>query len=221
MSENTKKSANIGYTIVGIIVIILAILGFVSVCKFTFNTVKNNLNKTSEKKEFAEFIYPLVIIDAPSFDSVTTLTDTTTINAGIWNIILNEDLEKYTLEDNCYVIPSADVDKSIVSLFGSEKKVTHQSVGDYELNFDYNGDNSTYRIPTNLTYFQYYPKIESFTVSGNIYNLNVGYYTPRNYLTENDIEPKSQKNMLYVIEKNGADMKIVSISSAVDAYIGG
>ena len=221
MSENTKKSANIGYTIVGIIVIILAILGFVSVCKFTFNTVKNNINKTSEKKEFAEFIYPLVIIDAPSFDSVTTLTDTTTINAGIWNIILNEDLEKYTLEDNCYVIPSADVDKSIVSLFGSEKKVTHQSVGDYELNFDYNGDNSTYRIPTNLTYFQYYPKIESFTVSGNIYNLNVGYYTPRNYLTENDIEPKSQKNMLYVIEKNGADMKIVSISSAVDAYIGG
>ena len=221
MSENTKKSANIGYTIVGIIVIILAILGFVSVCKFTFNTVKNNINKTSEKKEFAEFIYPLVIIDAPSFDSVTTLTDTTTINAGIWNIILNEDLEKYTLEDNCYVIPSADVDKSIVSLFGSEKKVTHQSVGDYELNFDYNGDNSTYRIPTNLTYFQYYPKIESFTVSGNIYNLNVGYYTPRNYLTENGIEPKSQKNMLYVIEKNGADMKIVSISSAVDAYIGG
>ena len=221
MSENTKKSANIGYTIVGIIVIILAILGFVSVCKFTFNTVKNNLNKTSEKKEFAEFIYPLVIIDAPSFDSVTTLTDTTTINAGIWNIILNEDLEKYTLEDNCYVIPSADVDKSIVSLFGSEKKVTHQSAGDYELNFDYNGDNSTYKIPTNLTYFQYYPKIESFTVSGNIYNLNVGYYTPRNYLTENGIEPKSQKNMLYVIEKNGADMKIVSISSAVDAYIGG
>lgn len=221
MSENTKKSANIGYTIVGIIVIILAILGFVSVCKFTFNTVKNNINKTSEKKEFAEFIYPLVMIDAPSFDSVTTLTDTTTINAGIWNIILNEDLEKYTLEDNCYVIPSADVDKSIVSLFGSEKKVTHQSAGDYELNFDYNGDNSTYRIPTNLTYFQYYPKIESFTVSGNNYNLNVGYYTPRNYLTENDIEPKSQKNMLYVIEKNGADMKIVSISSAVDAYIGG
>lgn len=221
MAENAKKSNNIVYTIIGILVIILAIIGLVCVCKFTITSVKNSINKTSEKKEFAQFIYPLVIIDTPSFDIVSTLTDTTTINAGIWNIILNDELEKYTVEDNCYIIPSADVDKSIISLFGADKKVTHQSAGDYELNFEFAEENSTYKIPTNLTYYQYYPKIESFTKSGNTYNLNVGYYTPRNYLTESDKEQKSQKNMLYVVEKVGKEMKVVSISTTVDAYTGG
>ena len=215
MAENTaevKKENKIGYTILGILVIILAIIGLFSVISSIINITKNIINDTSKKDELAEYIYPLVLIDAPSFDSIDALSDSTVLNAAIWDIILAEENDNYIIEDNNYIVPAVDVEKSVSKLFGEARTVNHQTVGDLELTFTYNEETASYKIPLNIFYYPYYPYIESFVKKGNTYTLNVGYVPPGNHLKESIRKPKIQKYMTYVIEINGNNKVIKSVS---------
>lgn len=216
-----KKEHKIGFTLMGVIVILLAIVGLISVISSAIDLTYNIINKTNEKKELANYIYPFVIMDIPSFETADTLTDTTVINSAIWDIILAKETDKYVVDDDCYLVPSVDIEKSIAKLYGSNRTVIHQTTGDLELSFIYDEESASYRVPNNISYYPYYPYIDSFTKDGNLLTLNVGYVTASNYLLEETKTPKAQKYMTYVIEDNGNSKKIVSISIQSDATIGG
>ena len=80
---------------VGLIIIILAVVGLVNVVKFTMNTVSDIANQTAIKNEFAEFIYPMVLIDTPAFDGIENIPSSVVVNAAIWRIYIYGNTEKY------------------------------------------------------------------------------------------------------------------------------
>lgn len=208
----TQKNRKLN-TFVGVFVIIMTIIGTISTIKFTVDTTIKLTDKTSVKNELTGFIYPAVVVDIPAFENAAQLPKETVISTAIWNIMLSDDTEKYPVEGDYMFVPSIDIDASIASLFGTEIKVTHKTVGDFELSFTYDEETKNYTIPVSPSYLPYYPYVYSFNKTGSTYTVKVGYMTPGKYfLSKNEKNlPKPIKYMEYIIEKHGSDMRILSL----------
>lgn len=201
--------------VVGLIVIILAAIGLVSTLKFTFGIINNVADRTYLKNEFAEYIYPVVVVDAPAFDSVDKLPNSTVITASVWDIILGGDTSKYTQDGTNIVVPYIDVEASAKKLFGNDISLTHETVGDYELSFPYDEQTKCYKVPSSPKYLPYSPYVEEFEESGSVYTLKVGYMAPGHYWLSPDEDnmPAPEKYMKYTIQKDGNSMKILSVQT--------
>ena len=53
---------------IGVIVSVLALIGFISSVLFVKSIAEGVANNTKQKEEFKSIVYPLVIIDTPEFD---------------------------------------------------------------------------------------------------------------------------------------------------------
>lgn len=202
------------YMSVGLFVIIMSIVGIFSTVSFTMDVAKRIADNTGLKNEFAQFIYPLVVIDPPDFDATVDLPNSTMITASIWNIILNEDKEKYTTEMGMMYVPYLDVEASATYLFGSGLAFEHETVGDIELAFIYDEETKSYIVPTSPKYLPYSPRIESFKRVGETYTLLVGYMPPgHSWLNDlkEDRMPEAEKHMEYVVTRRKNQMKVVKV----------
>lgn len=202
------------YSTVGVIVIVLSIIGFISTLNFAINLGKNIADNTSLKNEFAAFIYPAVVIDPPAFDSSVQLPDSVMISASIWNIILNEeDKSKYASAFGTLTIPELDVEASAIQIFGKGLKFNHQTVGDVVMSFVYNPETKSYLAPEKPTTLSYSPIVESFTRVGERYVLRVAYMPPghawSNLAKAYSLVP--DKYMEYTIINRNGKMTLVSV----------
>lgn len=197
---------------VGLIVMVLAVIGLISTLKFAFGVISNVADKTYLKNEFAQYIYPVVVVDAPAFESVDKLPNSTVITASIWDIVLGGDTSKYTREGADMLVPYLDVEASVKKLFG-EVAVTHETVGDFELSFPYDGETKCYKVPSSPKYLPYSPYVEEFKSNGDTYTLKVGYMAPGHYWLNPDEDdmPTPEKYMQYTVLKDGNQMKILSV----------
>ena len=202
------------YMSVGLFVIIMSIVGIFSTVSFTMDVAKRIADNTGLKNEFAQFIYPLVVIDPPDFDATVDLPNSTMITASIWNIILNEDKDKYNTEMGMMYVPYLDVEASATYLFGTGLTFEHETVGDIELAFIYDEETKSYIVPTSPKYLPYSPRIESFKRVGETYTLLVGYMPPgHSWLNDlkEDSMPEAEKHMEYVVTRRKNQMKIVKV----------
>ncbi len=199
-----KKKVNF---IIGILFTFFAVLGFVCSIVFCVNTVRNFADNTKQKNEFAEYIYPIVICDPAPFDESIKLRNDTMITAAIWDIILYEDKSKYTAEFDYIIVPEVDIEQHATKLFGTGLSFTHDSILGSDIQFYYEPDIKSYRIPVNPKYFTYSPVVEDIQKSDNTYTLLVGYLSPSpSWLTmTTDKKPTPDKYVKYIVtEQNGA-----------------
>lgn len=173
--EGSKRQINF---VVGVLFSVFAVIGIISSVIFCVNAVNSFAENAKQKEEFAEFIYPVVICDPPTFDETMKLRSDTMTTAAIWDIIINEDKSKYTAEFDYIIVPEVDVEKHATKLFGAGLKFDHKSILNSDVQFFYEPDIKSYRIPISPKYFTYSPVIENIDKAGNIYVLKVGYLSP-------------------------------------------
>lgn len=198
-----KKKVNF---IIGIMFTFFAVFGFICSIVFSVNLVKNFVDNTKQKNEFAEFIYPIVICDPAPFNDSIKLRNDTMITAAIWDIILYEDKSKYTAEFDYIIVPELDIEQHATKLFGTGLSFTHDSILNSDIQFYYEPEIKSYRIPVNPKYFTYSPVVEDIQKSDNTYTLLVGYLSPSpSWLTmTTDKKPTPDKYVKYIVtEQNG------------------
>lgn len=213
LGEGGKRK---GYLILGILVIILAIIGLISTVNFTVEKFKAFADNTQQKTEFARFIYPVVICDPAPFGQSVKLRSDTVITAAIWDIILYEDKSKYDSDFDMIIVPELDVEQHAAKLFGSGLSIKHQSILGADIQFYYNEDIKSYRIPANPKYFTYSPYIEDITRVGESYTITVGYVSPTPaWLTlTSDETPQPEKYVNYIVQKRGDEYTLLGIQQS-------
>ncbi|MGN0637642.1 MAG: hypothetical protein ACI4J0_04665 [Huintestinicola sp.] len=221
LEESSNEAAKPGnksafHFIVGLIFIILAAIGLISTVGFVSDKVRNIIDNTEQKNEFAKFIYPVVICDPPGFDATTKLKNETIISAAVWDIILYEDKSKYELDFDYLIVPEVDIEQHAAKLFGSGLTINHMTIASADISFYYDGEISSYRIPENPKFFTYSPYIESISKIGESYTLTVGYVSPTPaWLTlTSDEAPSPEKYVDYVVQKRGTSYTLVAIKQS-------
>lgn len=205
-----------GYLILGTLLTVLAIVGLISTVTFTVEKFKAFADNTQQKTEFARFIYPVVICDPAPFGQSVKLRSDTVITAAIWDIILYEDKSKYEADFDMIIVPELDVEQHATKLFGTGLSIKHQSILGADIQFYYNEDIKSYRIPANPKYFTYSPYIEDITRVGESYTITVGYVSPTPaWLTlTGDETPKPEKYVNYIVQKRGDEFTLLGIQQS-------
>ncbi len=204
------------YLIFGVIVTMLSIIGLIAAVDFTSDRIRAFADNTKQKNEFASFIYPIVICDPPPFNQTIKLRNDTIITAAVWDIILYDDKTKYTAEFDYIVVPEVDIEFHAEKLFGKGLAISHGSILGADLQFYYDEEIKSYRIPSNPKYFAYSPVIEDITRVGERYTLTVGYISPTPaWLTFNTDEvPEPVKYVEYVVSKRNNEYSLVAIQDS-------
>lgn len=201
------------YLAIGVVVSVLALIGFVSSVLFIKGVAEGIANNTKQKEEFKSMVYPLVIIDSPEFDDVTQLSPDSVLNAAIWDILLHGDISKYEESYENITIPQADVELHATKLFGKNLTFKHRDVGDLSLTFYYNSETKSYTVPVTPEFFSYSPVIRNVAKSGDTYDVAVGYLAPApSWVEERDKELATlpEKYVIVKIKKENDGYIIVS-----------
>lgn len=205
------------YFSLGVFVSVMSLIGIIFTVNFSINTVKNIADNTAQKNEFAKYIYPLVVVDAPSFEEGTKPPIEVMLTSAIWNIIINKDKTKYENIDGYITVPASDVEVEATNLFGKGITFTHQTLGDTSLYFDYSEETKSYIVPVSPHYLPYSPKVEDIKkVNDSRFELKVGYYPPVQSWLPAGTKAVPDKYMTYILEKQGKKYSIISIKENAD-----
>lgn len=194
---------------VGLIIIILAVVGLVNTVRFAANTVSDIANQTSLKNEFAEFIYPLVLIDSPSFDSTENIPSSVVINAALWRIIIYGNTEKYENDGAYMTVSEIDVESSAAALFGALVKTEHQTITSGIDTFEYNPSLKSYLVPIELDKKTYWPRVSQISAVGETFTLTVDYMPP--IMGVGGEESEMIKQMIYTVSRNASAKTIKAV----------
>jgi len=201
------------YLTIGVIVSVLALIGFISSVLFVKGVAEGIANNTKQKEEFKSIVYPLVIIDTPEFDDVTQLSPDSVINAAIWDILLHGDISKYEESYENITIPQADVELHATKLFGKNLTFKHRDVGDISLTFYYNSETKSYTVPVTPEFFSYSPVIRNVAKSGDTYDVAVGYLAPApSWVEERDKELATLPEKYVIVKLKKEDNGYIVVS---------
>ncbi len=169
------------YSLFGLIMVMLAVVGGITVVKYSKNRFQHFTAGEDKKDGFIDIIYPAVIMDIETFASPQDLPSEQIISAALWSLVMSgEDLDKYTKTFDVISVPAIDVEAYAAKLFGdSLPGLVHQTVGSGELKFYYNTETASYNVSTVPITFTYSPDITSVTKDGDVYTVTVDYIQER------------------------------------------
>lgn len=201
------------YLAIGVVVSVLALIGFVSSVLFVKGIAEGIANNTKQKEEFKSIVYPLVIIDSPEFDDITQLSPDSVLNAAIWDILLHGDISKYEESYENITIPQADVELHATKLFGKNLTFKHRDVGDVSLTFYYNSETKSYTVPVTPEFFSYSPVIRNVAKNGDTYDVAVGYLAPApSWVEERDKELATLPEKYVIVKLKKEDNGYIVVS---------
>ena len=216
MAEINKRRRPIA-AILGLLILIFTVIGFISTIVAAVNITKSLLDNTAKKEEFARIIYPVLMLDPVPFENVEAADETFLLEASMWAVILNEDTANYAVNDIGFtLIPSIDLDVWCKKMFGENVTLNHQTMEGEGFLFYYDETQKVYQVPEGSEIVHYTPSVESISKKGNVYTLKVGYLSPSAITTTifTGEDPVPDKTMYYVLTKEKDKYLITSIKSA-------
>ena len=187
-----------------VFIVIMAAIGCVSSVRFISNGVRDIMDNTSLKNEFAKFLLPVVANDIAPFENESEISNSAKVSVAIWNVLLNKNTSGYkTSETGDFHIPEYDIGVSCAEIFGSGSTLTHQSVGAGDTRFVYDEVNHYYICSGSMRYLNYAPRITAMTENNGTYVLTVEYLPPSfTMVSENiGIEVTADITMEYTINR--------------------
>lgn len=153
---------------VGVVITLLALVGFASVIVLIGTGIKNLASKNKDYSQYNKLLTPVVLIDPNGFDDITKADMSELIEMSIW-AILKSDIspDTYVVGEGGIIIPEADVAEQFKKLFGTEVTPVHATVEGYEYEFTYDADAKTYTIPITGIVPIYTPKVIEKTESAD------------------------------------------------------
>lgn len=221
MATKKKKKKNKLAFPIGVLTISFAIIGIITVVGFFVDTVKNLTDNTALKKEYEQFLKPVVLFDPDPFDDLTQADVSQLVNCAIWNLLMSEDgAGRYSEGDNLgIVVPQSDIEESFVELFGTEIDIAamHSSVDMSAYDIVYDAALKSYILPITGVESAYTPKIYGIEEQGSSLILSVGYIGNSAWVQIADGEytaPEPDKYMKITMrERSGGNMYVASIKS--------
>ena len=207
----------------GIIASILAVIGLITVIKFSTDSIKNLTDNTADKKKYAEMLTPVVMFDPDPFDDLTQADVSQLLNSAVWALLMSEDgADKYPYsegENFGIVVPQADIEKFFVSLFGTEIDIAsmHSSIDMSEYDITYDAALKSYILPITGVESAYTPKVYDIDKQGSSLVLTVGYIGNKAWVQIDDGEysaPEPDKYMKITLRERSGGMYVSSIQSA-------
>lgn len=207
---------------IGIIAAILAVVGLITVIRFSADTVKNLADKTADKKEYEQLLTPVVMFDPDPFDDLTQADVSQLLNSAVWALLMSEDgADKYPYsegENIGIVVPQADIEQYFVSLFGTEIDIAsmHSSLDMSEYDITYDAALQSYILPITGIESAYTPKVYDIKKQGSSVILSVGYIGTKAWVQVADGEysaPEPDKFMKITLRERDGGMYISSIQA--------
>ncbi len=206
----------------GIITVILAIVGLVTVIHLTVNFVENQKEKSIKKANYEAFLKPIVMFDPDPFDDLTKADQSQLLYAAVWNLLLDEEgMSKYSYsqgETFGIQVPQADIEASFATLFGNEIDVTalHNTVDMSSYDITYDSALQSYILPITGVDSVYSPKVYNIDKQGSSYVLTVGYIGTKAWADIDDgnyTAPEPDKYMMITLreQRDGSGMYVSSI----------
>ena len=207
---------------VGLAVIVLAVIGFISVILGGFRLGGRVIDNTKEKEMFAWKIYPLMIFDPAAFDDPNQLDGVFLLKTALWKTLLENRMKYSYNDDGMLVVPVSDLNVAAKSLYGDTVKLNHQTFSEgYEYYYIYDESVSAYLVPVMGQTAEYAPEVVKISRTEGTYTLLVGYATPStlwNMDTEGNLgETAPTKYMYYDLKKLGRDSYIITAVREVPA----
>lgn len=225
MAKSNKKSGKknkLAFPL-GIIASVLAVIGLITVIKFSTDSIKNLTDNTADKKKYAEMLTPVVMFDPDPFDDLTQADVSQLLNSAVWALLMSEDgADKYPYsegENFGIVVPQADIEKYFVSLFGTEIDIAsmHSSIDMSEYDITYDAALKSYILPITGVESAYTPKVYDIDKQGSSLVLTVGYIGNKAWVQIDDGEysaPEPDKYMKITLRERSGGMYVSSIQSA-------
>ncbi len=162
----------------GLLAVVLAIIGAVTVVNFAVDKVQLLTDRTAEKAEYEKFLKPVVMFDPDPFDDLGQADITQLLNSAVWALLTDEtNSDKYEYLEGGLKVPQADIEAKFISLFGTEIDIasmhTLLDMSVYDISYD--STLQCYIIPVTGVETAYTPKVFEIKEQGSTVILTVGY----------------------------------------------
>lgn len=147
----------------GFIVLLLAVVGFVSIIIAGIRAVERARDDTELREELYDFLLPVMQYNPEAFTDVNKTKQDALLLAAIWRIteaerirllIDGSGVSNYAIDDNGrMLIPVEEIEQSYAYLFGDDAIPYHHTIGDEGKSFavEYDNDNGNYHVPNTST----------------------------------------------------------------------
>ncbi|MBQ8766970.1 MAG: hypothetical protein IJZ16_09210 [Clostridia bacterium] len=133
---------------VGLIVVILAAIGLITVVLAGAKGIGAAIDRTKHYEEYEKFLTPVVLIDPDSFDDITKAEMSQLMEISIWSLLKNDAApDSFESNDKGLSIPKSAVEEEFVELFGTEVNPVHGTIEGYGIDFSYDNTTETYTVP--------------------------------------------------------------------------
>lgn len=197
--------------------ILLAVIGVVSVVRFSFQLTERVLDNTPEKKKLEDIVLPVVMFDPPPFEKVEDIDPVQMLRFSLWSALTGEGRSSYVYGENGeLIVPARDLGVAAARLFGPEVELQHQTFNDaIETTYYYDEKNNVYNVPVMAQLYVYYPSVRDIQRDGDYYNVIVDYIPPSSAWTAGmdggRNQPPADKSMVYVMRKVGSGYQIAAL----------
>ncbi|MBQ3137669.1 MAG: hypothetical protein IJB74_09350 [Clostridia bacterium] len=220
--EHAKKKSPLNF-IVGLIVIVLTVIGFISVIDSVSDKIQRTANKAKQEQIqlYEDFISPVIMNDPDTFDDITKANLQQLLSIAIWSVIDDgAEPEMYEYTDGGMLMPQKDVENEFVSLFGTEIAISHGTVdGGDGVTFKYSKKKQCYIIPITGIMPIYLPEVTEVDEKDSSVVLTVGYLASADWVKDSEgnmVPPEPGKYMKITLGKNGDGSFFVKAIQNID-----
>lgn len=152
MEIKKKSRSRKGSFALGLVIICFAVIGIVSVVMYAVGGMQTLFNQETQKAEYEDFLYPVVMLDPEVFDDVTAADMEDLLAASILSLLSEDESNPHDFpfvegEVSGLAIPEKTVNEAFADLFGTDIKPEHRSVECSTCVFEYQSAAARYVIP--------------------------------------------------------------------------
>lgn len=220
--------------LLGLVVIVLAVVGVISLAVTGINNHQKDQQKL--KEDLTYFISPLAYYTPVAFEDVNKTAQDALILSAIYRITeserirqLQEDDLEYSYETDDYgrlALPVADVAEAYAALYGKEAKPFYHTVGETDNPYscyEYNAAKELYYVPADSSESLYDVFVDTVKQQGDTYTLDVCYVPDSNLTIDdrgNTVPPtreSAQYIQQYILKRSNDQWQIVAVKDLEDS----
>ena len=221
--EHARLQRRRGRQALGLLITILALVGFVTVLRAGVGLVANLFDDTAQKQEYEDKLEGLVLFDPMPFDGIENIDDLTLREAAVWGCIYNIQetqggFNNYNTDPDTeqLLLPSVEVDAYLARLVGPSFKLTHRSFEMEDMTIEFDESSQCYKIPVTGTVGYYRAVVTKlFKRSGQLH-VTVG-YIPTSSTDDSIINQSSDtptKYMDYLFERQSGSWYLTGLTES-------
>ena len=204
------------YFVAGIIVLLLALVGLVTFASAVIKAAGGFFSGGSLKNQLEQALYPVAVVDVPSFNEPAELTAEGALSAAIVDILMHDDLSGYTETFDMISVPAEDVLERGKQMFGVDVQTQLDTLHAAGESFVYDAQSNCFNVPAEPMIFSYSPEIKKIQRNGDTYEVTVMYRGDVADWQKNsrNFQSGTTKTMQATIEKKSTGYRIVRLVPA-------